>query len=54
MLLINTNFKFNHFQPVSNSPTAWFTFLFGRQINASTPLNPVHNIDKTIYFFQVI
>lgn len=38
--------------PLSNSPTAWFTFLFGRQINASTPVNPVHNIDKTVYFFQ--
>lgn len=39
---------------MSNSPTAWFTFLFGKQINSTTPVNPVCNIEKSIYFYQVI
>lgn len=39
---------------MSNSPTAWFTFLFGKQINSTVPVNPVHNIEKSVYFFQVM
>jgi len=38
--------------PTTNSPAAWFTFLFGKQINSTSPLIPVNNIDKSICFKQ--
>lgn len=38
--------------PMSNSPAAWFTFLFGKQINSTASVNPVHNIEKSVYFYQ--
>ncbi|XP_050534270.1 uncharacterized protein LOC126901661 isoform X2 [Daktulosphaira vitifoliae] len=41
-----------HSLPSSYSPTIWFTYLFGKQINSSTPVNPVCNIDKCIFFTQ--
>lgn len=44
----------NNFQPSCNLPAAWFTFLFGKQINSTSPVNPIHNIEKSVYFYQVI
>ncbi|VVC24265.1 Hypothetical protein CINCED_3A021528 [Cinara cedri] len=38
--------------PTSNSPAVWFKFLFGREINSMSPVNPVHNIEKSAFFFQ--
>ncbi|XP_050436437.1 uncharacterized protein LOC126843129 [Adelges cooleyi] len=41
-----------HTLPPSYSPTIWFTYLFGKQMNTLDTVNPVHNIDKCIFFTQ--